>query len=160
MNYTCNCKPGYTGRHCTVHMGECQFGFCQNNGTCSHTINNCTCHCLPGFTDFNCSTNINECEQNSFVNSANCTNLINGYNCNCLPGFTGNNVYNMEVNHCFDRNYVTVPKKSNRERLAERVLFPFRSRLKTCSLLGFLLIGTVFGSLVFCYGNLVLRFHD
>lgn len=99
VNYTCNCKPGYTGRNCTEDIDECQFGFCQNNANCTHSVNNYTCHCLPGFTDFNCSTDINECESNPCEHSTNCTDLVNDYNCTCLPGFTGN----LYASNCFDR---------------------------------------------------------
>jgi len=35
-NYTCDCKPGYTGQLCSEDVNECEGKPCQNEGNCTN----------------------------------------------------------------------------------------------------------------------------
>ena len=91
-NFTCNCPPGYSGRHCEINIDDCAPQPCQNGGGCVDGVNLYICNCTDtGFTGDNCEQDIDECAVTPCVNNATCHNLVNDYNCTCWDGFEGKN---------------------------------------------------------------------
>ena len=41
-DFTCQCTPGYTGRHCDTNIDECSPNPCNNGGVCTVRDNNTT----------------------------------------------------------------------------------------------------------------------
>lgn len=41
LDYTCECKSGWTGRSCSEEINECSSDPCQNQAQCVDQINGC-----------------------------------------------------------------------------------------------------------------------
>ena len=90
-NYTCNCKPGYTGKDCYININEC-FGEPCNKGTCIDQINGFACDCSDsGYKGEFCEQEVNECLQKPCFDQFNqpCTDLVGGFMCNCSDFMSG-----------------------------------------------------------------------
>lgn len=90
-NYTCDCKPGYTGSNCQIEINECDSNPCQNGGTCMDHFGAYACHFGLGFTGVNCEDNVNWCSptNNPCFNGATCNMGGHLYECTCVPGWVG-----------------------------------------------------------------------
>merc|ERR1712126_780612 len=57
--YHCNCTPGWTGKHCTEAIDECQKPeeYCVH-GSCTNGDGNYTCICYLGWTGTDCNTKV------------------------------------------------------------------------------------------------------
>ncbi|XP_012556552.2 protocadherin Fat 4 isoform X1 [Hydra vulgaris] len=88
MNYSCECKKGFTGLDCAVDIDDCAPKPCLHNSICEDKFNNYSCHCAPGYKGNNCEEEINECEQNPCYNG-NCTDQIDGFLCTCPLDYYG-----------------------------------------------------------------------
>lgn len=85
-NFSCTCKPGFTGPFCESQLGVrlCEQNPCRNDGVClAITDNEYKCECLPGWTGKNCETNFNECSSNPCKHGGVCIDGINNYTCIC-----------------------------------------------------------------------------
>lgn len=50
-NRMCRCRPGFTGAHCEISIGECSGSPCVHGGTCAHDLENgFVCTCPAGFS--------------------------------------------------------------------------------------------------------------
>ena len=90
-NYTCNCKPGYTGKDCYTDINECASSPCKH-GTCIDKLNGFTCDCLDsGFQGEFCNKAVNECLEKPCFDQSNqpCTDLVGGFMCNCSDFMSG-----------------------------------------------------------------------
>jgi Notch-like protein len=86
-NYSCNCSPGYTGRHCEIEIDECKNEPCLNGGKCFDKIGYYRCGCNEGYSGLNC-----EIQQDGCQKCANSSCIRVGRNkvkCLCPPGRTG-----------------------------------------------------------------------
>jgi Notch-like protein len=80
-NFTCTCKPGYTGRHCEIAIDYCISAPCQNNGTCVNSPYGYFCTCASGFVGHNCQTDLDECKIDMCPAKSSCFNYQGGYTC-------------------------------------------------------------------------------
>ena len=90
-NYTCNCKPGFTGKDCYININECEGNPC-NTGMCIDQVNGFVCDCSDsGFNGEFCEQEINECLQKPCFDQTNqpCTDLVGGFLCNCSNYMSG-----------------------------------------------------------------------
>ena len=55
-NYTCTCKPAFTGRNCTSRVNFCVSSNCKNGATCANGMTSYVCRCAPGYTGKDCQT--------------------------------------------------------------------------------------------------------
>ncbi|XP_071108145.1 uncharacterized protein [Haliotis cracherodii] len=96
-NYTCSCRPGFTGVNCTYRNSTfgCLSNPCLNGATCLRGVNNSyRCYCRFGYTGYNCASRntSNACGNSTCMNGATCISRGNrNYTCSCRPGFTGVN---------------------------------------------------------------------
>ncbi|XP_048248591.1 protocadherin-16-like isoform X2 [Haliotis rufescens] len=96
-NYTCSCRPGFTGVNCTYRNSTfgCLSNPCLNGATCLRGVNNSyRCYCRFGYTGYNCASKntSNACGNSTCMNGATCISRGNrNYTCSCRPGFTGVN---------------------------------------------------------------------
>ncbi|KAJ7370855.1 biological adhesion [Desmophyllum pertusum] len=91
-NYTCSCKPGWTGKHCEVSGSPCVLSPlpCHNNGNCTVKDDGSPqCECASGWNGTNCEYDIDECVQNPCLNDGKCKNTPGGYYCKCPVKFIG-----------------------------------------------------------------------
>lgn len=49
-SFSCQCKPGYTGRLCETNINECLSQPCRNGGICQDRENTYICSCPKGTT--------------------------------------------------------------------------------------------------------------
>lgn len=85
-DFSCACKPGFTGVHCESQLGVrlCEQSPCRNDGVClAVTETEYKCDCQPGWSGKNCETNINECSPNPCRHGGVCIDGINNYTCIC-----------------------------------------------------------------------------
>uniref|UniRef100_A0A8C2KM06 Neurogenic locus notch homolog protein 1 n=1 Tax=Cyprinus carpio TaxID=7962 RepID=A0A8C2KM06_CYPCA len=85
--FTCDCRPGYTGRLCETNINECLSQPCRNGGTCQDRENAYTCTCPKGTTGSMCNINIDDCALNPCHNGGTCIDGINSFTCLCPEGF-------------------------------------------------------------------------
>ena len=93
MNYTCNCKLGWSPPDCRAEVNECRSNPCHSNGTesCEDLLNGFKCHCDQGFTGQLCNENVNDCSLNTCLNGGTCIDKVNGFICICKAPFIGVN---------------------------------------------------------------------
>lgn len=99
-NYTCACKPGYSGTNCETQSNACAANPCMN-GTCVNDASQpegYTCTCPPGVVGPKCQYNDTCAQVGQFVcmNGGTCNNVLppggtRPYSCTCANGFTGSN---------------------------------------------------------------------
>ena len=63
-DFTCKCKPGWTGALCNENINECKNNSCQHGSECIDQIAGYICQCREGYTGKHCQTNINDCSIN------------------------------------------------------------------------------------------------
>ncbi|XP_072043285.1 uncharacterized protein [Amphiura filiformis] len=90
-NFTCKCRPGWTGPECINRVNQCNNNQCHEQGTleCRNLDSSYTCICKDGFTGTYCDDNIDECVDHQCQNNGVCVDGINGYTCDCTPPFVG-----------------------------------------------------------------------
>ncbi|KAI0217300.1 hypothetical protein LSAT2_030837 [Lamellibrachia satsuma] len=90
--YTCDCRPGTTGRQCETE-NHCASVRCHNGGTCTQSVAGVWCECQPGFTGSLCDKVLTGCDSSPCNNSGTCKDLNNNYryHCICGSGYTGRN---------------------------------------------------------------------
>ncbi|KAH8853696.1 Neurogenic locus Notch protein [Schistosoma japonicum] len=54
LNYTCICRPGYSGKHCEINIFDCFNQPCGSYGICKDEINGYHCECLKGWKGSHC----------------------------------------------------------------------------------------------------------
>ncbi|KAK4472435.1 hypothetical protein MN116_003689 [Schistosoma mekongi] len=54
LNYTCICRPGYSGKHCEINIFDCFNQPCGSYGICKDEINDYHCECLKGWEGSHC----------------------------------------------------------------------------------------------------------
>ena len=92
--YVCTARNSYgtaqsgSGILTVMDTGSCDSFPCQNNGTCSASVNGYNCDCLAGYTDKDCES-VFECSSDPCQNGGTCSDLVNGYICDCKTGYTG-----------------------------------------------------------------------
>ncbi|XP_048248592.1 protocadherin-16-like isoform X3 [Haliotis rufescens] len=94
-NYTCSCRPGFTGANCTYRNSTfgCSSNPCLNGASCVRGVNNSyRCNCRSGYTGYNCASRNTSSPCGTCRNGGTCIRAISGgYTCNCLVGFSGDN---------------------------------------------------------------------
>ena len=121
-DYTCNCKPRYTGKRCEI---ECPRGYdgryCNNDisgdscspnpcvqansESCDDGLYDYTCNCKAGYYGKRCENDISgdSCLPNPCVqaNSESCDDGFYDYTCNCKTGYGGKKCENdISVDSC------------------------------------------------------------
>ncbi|CAL7947161.1 unnamed protein product [Xylocopa violacea] len=102
-DFSCACKPGFTGVVCESQLGVrlCEQSPCKNDGVClALTESEYKCECQPGWTGKNCETNLNECSPNPCRHGGTCIDGINNYTCACdRTGYEGPNC-EIDIDEC------------------------------------------------------------
>eukprot|EP00118_Oscarella_pearsei_P018076 m.183124 g.183124 ORF g.183124 m.183124 type:complete len:2338 (+) comp39301_c0_seq1:76-7089(+) len=90
-DFTCHCKPGYTGMTCEININECAIltNFCLNGGTCRDLVNDVECECASGWIGRQCQIHEDDCVTLLCQNGATCVDGDFSFRCDCLPGYTG-----------------------------------------------------------------------
>ncbi|XP_071945103.1 uncharacterized protein [Antedon mediterranea] len=95
--YSCLCKPGYSGKNCEIsdhpeEVDHCERNPCRNGGRCINEPMRYRCECLPGFEGANCDTVppvLDPCVINPCQNGGICIKEGATYRCQCPPGVEG-----------------------------------------------------------------------
>ncbi|XP_030853956.1 protein crumbs homolog 1 isoform X2 [Strongylocentrotus purpuratus] len=94
-SWWCICIEFNEGTRCQF-AGPCINPPCQNEGTCSQTLDPADdsftyqCSCLTGFNDTNCQNEIDWCDSNPCQQEgSNCTSDRVTFTCTCAPGYSG-----------------------------------------------------------------------
>lgn len=85
-SYSCECRQGYTGRHCENDIDECSSNPCANGGVCIDLVNGFRCECPRGYYDARCLSDVDECKSNPCRHGGSCEDGVNQFICHCLPG--------------------------------------------------------------------------
>ncbi|XP_062607186.1 uncharacterized protein LOC134268975 [Saccostrea cucullata] len=142
--FTCICKAGFTGTHCSTDIDECASSPCIH-GKCTDYVNGYSCRCNMGYSGINCEIDTNECASSPCIHG-NCTDDVNGFTCSCDNGFTGKtcSIYTSSTD-CL----------SSRCELIQCSIFNFTSgcyyALISC-LISALVLATFSFCIIFCYG--------
>lgn len=90
--YRCDCRRGFSGKHCETDMDECLSFPCLNGGNCTDGVNGYICGCKAGYTGIHCEiSKADVCISTPCRNGGTCTEGSNVYTCSCHHGFTGAN---------------------------------------------------------------------
>ncbi|XP_038593172.1 protein eyes shut homolog [Micropterus salmoides] len=105
-DYKCICPSGFAGKNCSTSVSACasDVEFCQNGGTCSHSLTGeIQCICPPGYHGNDCSSSVNQCVSNPCDPKGTlfCEELANTSRCVCQHGYTGPHC-KTPINHCVD----------------------------------------------------------
>lgn len=92
-NFSCSCKPGFTGTYCHENINDCSSNPCRNGGTCIDGISSFECVCPGGWEGNLCDVDVNECSSNPCQNGAQCVDLFNDFYCNCVDNWKGKNCH-------------------------------------------------------------------
>uniref|UniRef100_A0A0L8GNU4 EGF-like domain-containing protein n=1 Tax=Octopus bimaculoides TaxID=37653 RepID=A0A0L8GNU4_OCTBM len=88
-DYRCQCRPGFTGRHCDAAINGCHSLPCLNGGVCYDLNDGFRCECPSGYVGLQCQIAINSCQQNPCRSGSTCYDMRGDFYCHCQPGFEG-----------------------------------------------------------------------
>lgn len=105
IHFSCHCKEGYGGVHCTQRSSSCTSDSC-GHGFCvpDNSEHRYTCICDQGWKKSEdspaCIVDVNECESRNPCHT-NCTNLPGSFICGPCPlGYEGNGIFCRDINEC------------------------------------------------------------
>ena len=106
-SFKCLCKPGYTGKLCTLQIAAacnsmpCESGVCHSP---PGSLDVYFCECDLGREGLNCDIEVDYCRSTNCLSGGNCVNNpINGAICTCPEGFTGT-LCEIDINECEEQN--------------------------------------------------------
>jgi Notch-like protein len=99
--YSCNCKDGWSGKHCGKSINKCEENpdLC-NDGTCAHTgPGTYSCDCTLGYDGVHCDNNIDDCKAGVCGDHGHCVDGVAEYACKCEDSYEGANC-EIEIQTC------------------------------------------------------------
>uniref|UniRef100_A0A3P8VH71 Neurogenic locus notch homolog protein 1 n=1 Tax=Cynoglossus semilaevis TaxID=244447 RepID=A0A3P8VH71_CYNSE len=107
VDFSCTCKPGYTGCRCETPVhNSCPTVPCRNGGTCEPDgLQAYRCRCPPGWSGMGTVVKSKQCQQadpcasNLCANGGQCCAIESHYVCTCTPFFSGKTC-TQDVNEC------------------------------------------------------------
>lgn len=140
-DYTCDCEPGFEGRHCEINIDECEKYKPCVHGTCLDGRNNYTCDCDIGYGGKNCSVALIGCTNLPCKNAGTCIPTLFGetdhrFNCSCQHGFQGSTCEKITTMSIEQQSLLTV-------KTAREEGYDIQLRFKTTLPNGVLAFGTL-----------------
>ena len=102
-SYFCSCALGYESSNCQDNINDCASFPCQNNATCTDSIDLYTCACFGGWEGYDCEVQGNPCilEEDDCNINAHCIHTGPGaHSCQCHVGWEGNGTLCTDVDEC------------------------------------------------------------
>lgn len=88
-DFTCDCKPGYSGKNCEEEKDECVSNPCYGDAKCVDKVNGFACVCPRNMYGKFCSEKKSSCDSSVCQNGGTCYEKPSGVACTCRAGWTG-----------------------------------------------------------------------